>query len=277
MAGDLGLEHLYHTSYRHLLVQMYAICGDAAEAEDAVQDAFMAALRKQRELRWVTNPEAWVRTAALNRLRNTWRHASVVKLYRPKVPGPQTPVEPSPEHVAAQRCLKTTHAVSCPATHGIEPLAQTDAVFGFGDFEEKRTPYVLDVPGLAPYRALMIAGDGVEYLVDRAVIAADDSDQLVVRLPASDGRRIVGFGGMGTPEGRRCVDRLGEPFAEEVSRICFLELRLRIDGVKPTPDERYATGQSAVPAGEEHVVTVDVVEGDHRFVRPALLIWEERR
>ena len=105
MAGEPGLEELYNTSYRRLFVQMYAICGDAAEAEDAVQDAFVAALRKQRELRWVANPEAWVRTAAVNRLRNTWRHASVVKLYQPKVPGPQAPVEPSPEHVAIVNAL----------------------------------------------------------------------------------------------------------------------------------------------------------------------------
>ena len=105
MAGDLGLDQLYHASYRRLFVQMYAICGDVAEAEDAVQDAFVAALRKQRELRRVANPEAWVRTAALNRLRNTWRHASVVRLYQPKVPGPQAPVEPSPEHVAIVTAL----------------------------------------------------------------------------------------------------------------------------------------------------------------------------
>ena len=51
MGGDLDLDQLYHASYRRLFVQMYAICGDAAEAEDAVQDAFVAALRKQRELR----------------------------------------------------------------------------------------------------------------------------------------------------------------------------------------------------------------------------------
>ena len=105
MAGDPGLEQLYNASYRRLFVSMYAICGDAAEAEDAVQDAFVTALRKHRELRWVTNPEAWVRTTALNRLRNNWRHASVVRLYQPKVPGPQTPVEPSPEHVAIMAAL----------------------------------------------------------------------------------------------------------------------------------------------------------------------------
>jgi RNA polymerase sigma factor (sigma-70 family) len=105
MAGDLDLDRLYHASYRRLFVQMYAICGDVAEAEDAVQDAFVAALCKHRELRRVANPEAWVRTAALNRLRNTWRHASVVGLYQSKVPGPQSPVEPSPEHVAIVTAL----------------------------------------------------------------------------------------------------------------------------------------------------------------------------
>ena len=106
MGDDLDLDRLYHAAYRRLVVQMYAICGDAAEAEDAVQDAFVAALRKQRDrLRRVANPEAWVRTAALNRLRNTWRHASVVRLYQQKVPGPQAPVEPSPEHVAIVTAL----------------------------------------------------------------------------------------------------------------------------------------------------------------------------
>ena len=47
MGGNLDLDQLYHASYRRLVVQMYAICGDAAEAEDAVQDAFVAALRKR--------------------------------------------------------------------------------------------------------------------------------------------------------------------------------------------------------------------------------------
>ena len=105
MAGDPDLDQLYQASYRRLFVQMYAICGDVAEAEDAVQDAFVAALRKQRELGRVAIAEAWVRTAALNRQRNTWRHASVVSLYQPKVPGPQSPVEPSPEHVAIVTAL----------------------------------------------------------------------------------------------------------------------------------------------------------------------------
>ena len=69
MGGKPELDELYDASYRRLVVQMYAICGDLAEAEDAVQEAFVTAMRKERELRRVANPEAWVRTAALNRLR----------------------------------------------------------------------------------------------------------------------------------------------------------------------------------------------------------------
>ena len=105
MAGAADLDELYDASYRRLVVQLYAICGDLADAEDAVQEAFVIAIRKERELRGVANLEAWVRTAALNRLRSGWRHASVVRKYQPRVPGPQSPVEAGPDHVAIVTAL----------------------------------------------------------------------------------------------------------------------------------------------------------------------------
>ena len=105
MAGAPDLDELYDASYRRLVVQLYAICGDLEDAEDAVQEAFVTAIRKQRQLSRVTNPEAWVRTVALNRLRGGWRHASVVRRYQAKVPGPQRPVEVGPEHVAIVTAL----------------------------------------------------------------------------------------------------------------------------------------------------------------------------
>jgi len=105
MSGPVDLDELYDASYRRLVVQLYAICGDVSDAEDAVQEAFVAAIAKQRQLRSVANPEAWLRTAALNRLRVGWRHAAVVRKYQPKVPGPQRPVEPGPEHVAIVTAL----------------------------------------------------------------------------------------------------------------------------------------------------------------------------
>jgi RNA polymerase sigma-70 factor, ECF subfamily len=105
MAGTLDLDALYAASYRRLVVQMYALCGDLADAEDAVQEAFVTAIRKQRAVAAVDNPEAWLRTVALNRIRRGWRHALVVRRYEVKVPGPQAAVEVGPEHVAIVRAL----------------------------------------------------------------------------------------------------------------------------------------------------------------------------
>jgi RNA polymerase sigma-70 factor (ECF subfamily) len=105
MTGTEDLDALYHASYRRLVVQLFAVCGDFGDAEDAVQEAFVTAIRKHRELARVANPEAWVRTVALNRLRGGWRHAAVVRKYQPAVPGPQAAVEVGPEHVAIVAAL----------------------------------------------------------------------------------------------------------------------------------------------------------------------------
>jgi RNA polymerase sigma-70 factor (ECF subfamily) len=105
MLDTVDLHDLFEAAYSRLVVQLYAICGDMADAEDAVQDAFVTAIRKQRQLRRVANPEAWVRTVAINRVRGGWRHAAVVRRYQPRVPGPQAPVEIGPEHVAIVTAL----------------------------------------------------------------------------------------------------------------------------------------------------------------------------
>ena len=42
------VREVYDVSYRRLVVQLFALTGDLAEAEDAVQEAFVAALGKSR-------------------------------------------------------------------------------------------------------------------------------------------------------------------------------------------------------------------------------------
>lgn len=110
MVDRPAFDELYSASYRRLVVQLYAICGDLAQAEDAVQESFVAALRKPRQFARVDNPEAWVRTTAINHLRRRWRHAAVVRKYQPRVPGPQSPVEIGPEHVGIVTALAQVDA-----------------------------------------------------------------------------------------------------------------------------------------------------------------------
>ena len=100
------LDELYVGSYHRLVVQMYAICGDLNDAEDAVQEAFITAIRKRRTLRGVENPEAWIRTVALHRLHHGWRHAAVVRRHQVGQRRDQPSVDVGPEHVALVTALK---------------------------------------------------------------------------------------------------------------------------------------------------------------------------
>lgn len=107
MAGEDHVREVYDASYRRLVVQLFALTGDLADAEDAVQEAFVTALGKGRAFDHLDNHEAWLRTVALNHVRNRWRHADVVRRLRAKVPGP-TPDDPvGPEHVALVEALGT--------------------------------------------------------------------------------------------------------------------------------------------------------------------------
>ncbi len=105
MTGTDDLDELYAVAYRRLVVQLFAICGSLPDAEDAVQEAFVTAIRRRSELARLGNAEAWIRTVALNRVRTGWRHASVVRKYQAAVPGPQADVEVGPEHVALVTAL----------------------------------------------------------------------------------------------------------------------------------------------------------------------------
>jgi RNA polymerase sigma-70 factor (ECF subfamily) len=100
----VDLNELYDASYRRLVVQIYAICGDLGEAEDAVQDAFVTALRKRSQLAGLNNPEAWVRTVAVTAC------GTVGGTRRWSVPGPQGPVDVGPEHVAIVTALEEVDA-----------------------------------------------------------------------------------------------------------------------------------------------------------------------
>ena len=102
-----GLRELYDGCYRRLVAQLYALCGSLAEAEDAVQEAFVRAVEKPHRFAKVDNPEAWLRTVAVNVARSRFRRATVFHGLISRT-GPPADVVPglSPDHVALVDALR---------------------------------------------------------------------------------------------------------------------------------------------------------------------------
>ncbi|GAA5115504.1 SigE family RNA polymerase sigma factor [Alloalcanivorax gelatiniphagus] len=69
------MQEVYATSYRRLVGQLTGVTGDLAEAEDAVMEAFARAVNSSRSFLAADNPEAWLRTVAVNVTRTRWRRA----------------------------------------------------------------------------------------------------------------------------------------------------------------------------------------------------------
>jgi RNA polymerase sigma-70 factor, ECF subfamily len=77
MADELeareAVRQAYQAYYRRLVAALYALTGDYAEAQDLVQEAYARALARPRAFLDVADPEAWLRTVAVNLARTRWR------------------------------------------------------------------------------------------------------------------------------------------------------------------------------------------------------------
>ena len=57
---------VFEASYRRLVGQLYGVCRDLTEAEEVVAEAFARAVQHRRTFAGLDNPEAWLRTVAVN-------------------------------------------------------------------------------------------------------------------------------------------------------------------------------------------------------------------
>lgn len=106
MADSGYVREIYEASYRRLVSQAYAVAGDRVEAEDAVQEAFARAVAAGERFRRVDNPEAWLRTVALNVLRRRWRRAQMFRAVGPRIATPSHVPGISEDHVAVIEALR---------------------------------------------------------------------------------------------------------------------------------------------------------------------------
>ncbi|HEY2669162.1 MAG TPA: RNA polymerase sigma factor [Rugosimonospora sp.] len=68
-----AVRQAYSAFYRRLVAALYALTGDYAEAQDLVQEAYARALARPKVFLDVADPEAWLRTVAVNLARTRWR------------------------------------------------------------------------------------------------------------------------------------------------------------------------------------------------------------
>jgi RNA polymerase sigma-70 factor, ECF subfamily len=77
LSSSQAAEQAARNSYGRLLAILASRTRDIAAAEDALADAFLAALRSWSEGNIPTNPDAWLLTAARNSMLNAQRHQRV--------------------------------------------------------------------------------------------------------------------------------------------------------------------------------------------------------
>jgi RNA polymerase sigma-70 factor (ECF subfamily) len=83
-AGVDRVREAYAASYRRLVGQLTGVTGDPVEAEDVVMEAFARAVDSSA-FAGVDNPEAWLRTVAVNVARSRWRRARFLRSLAPRL------------------------------------------------------------------------------------------------------------------------------------------------------------------------------------------------
>ena len=99
-----SVEALYAAAYQRLVGVTGAICGDRAEAEEAVQDAFVRLIGRWDTIRSYDDPEAWVRRVALGKVSNARRKRRNGLLAVSRLRPPDA-TEPSTDPLDLQRAL----------------------------------------------------------------------------------------------------------------------------------------------------------------------------
>ncbi|MEU4382315.1 MULTISPECIES: SigE family RNA polymerase sigma factor [Actinomycetes] len=100
-----NFDAFYTATSARVVHQVYAVCGDLGEAQDAVQEAYARAWIRWSRLSGYDDPEAWVRTVAWRLAANRWRSARRWLAARARLGPPVTAAGPTPDRVAVMTAL----------------------------------------------------------------------------------------------------------------------------------------------------------------------------
>lgn len=98
-ADDQWLRELYDASWTGLVRLAMLLLGSSDQAEELVQDAFVAVYQRREQFGSQAEAVRYLRTTVVNRCRSAHRHRTVVNRYRPD----PAPGVPTPEHLVTTR------------------------------------------------------------------------------------------------------------------------------------------------------------------------------
>ena len=99
-------DAFYAVSFSRVVGQIFAMCGNLAEANDCVQEAFVRAWDRRRALDTEQSPEAWVRTVAYRLAVSRWRRSRRAFQPADRSQQPDLPREPALDRIALARALR---------------------------------------------------------------------------------------------------------------------------------------------------------------------------
>jgi RNA polymerase sigma-70 factor (ECF subfamily) len=74
MTGNTAdFDAFYQASARRVVLYLYAVCGDLADAQDLTQEAYARAWQHWPKVSGYDNPEGWVRAVGWRLAANRWR------------------------------------------------------------------------------------------------------------------------------------------------------------------------------------------------------------
>lgn len=136
------VQEVYATSDRRLVGQLTGVTGDPVEAEDAVMEAFARAVNASRSFLAADNPEAWLRTVAVNVTRTRWRRSRFFRDVSPQLVGAASYDDLPEERLALLAALRQLPA-DPPDTRDRRPRAAARLRRGAGSCgsQPTTTPY----------------------------------------------------------------------------------------------------------------------------------------
>lgn len=100
MADAETFDTFYRATRQRLFDALYALTGNAGEAQDAVHEAYARAWQRWSQVGEYGDPEAWVRTVARRIAVSRWRRARTRLVAYRRLGEPQPIAGPSAESIA---------------------------------------------------------------------------------------------------------------------------------------------------------------------------------